>query len=70
MATSSPHRSPSTVCGTRGRRCARGRRAPKLVQERLGHATIGITLGTYSHVTAGMQRDATDQVAGIIFGAS
>ena len=41
---------------------------PKVVQERLGHATIGITLGTYSHVTAGMQRDAADQVANIIFG--
>jgi integrase len=43
---------------------------PKVVQERLGHATIGITLGTYSHVTAGMQRDAAEQVAGLIFGGS
>ncbi len=41
---------------------------PKVVQERLGHATIGITLGTYSHVQAGMQRDAAEQVAGMIFG--
>jgi len=39
------------------------------VQERLGHATIGITLGVYSHVQAGMQRDAAEQVAGLIFGA-
>lgn len=37
---------------------------PKVVQDRLGHATIGITLGTYSHVTVGMQRDAAEQVAG------
>jgi integrase len=41
---------------------------PKVVQERLGHATIGITLGPYSHVTAGMQADAAEQVAGLIFG--
>lgn len=30
----------------------------KIVQERLGHSNIGITLGTYSHVVAGMQEDA------------
>ena len=28
---------------------------PKIVSERLGHATIGITLDTYSHVTPGLQ---------------
>jgi integrase len=42
----------------------------KVVQERLGHATIGITLGTYSHVTAGMQREAAEAVASLIFGTS
>ena len=31
---------------------------PKIVQERLGHATIAITLDTYSHVLPSMQRDA------------
>jgi integrase len=31
---------------------------PKIVQERLGHATIAITLDTYSHVLPTMQRDA------------
>ena len=40
----------------------------KVVQERLGHATIGITLGTYSHVTEGMQREAANTVAAVIFG--
>jgi integrase len=30
------------------------RRPPKLVQEPLGHATISITLDTYSHVLPGM----------------
>ena len=41
---------------------------PKVVQERLGHSTIGITLNTYSHVSVGMQRDAAEKVAGLIFG--
>lgn len=40
---------------------------PKVVQERLGHASIGITLDTYSHVTAGLHSDAAEQVAGLIF---
>lgn len=32
---------------------------PKVVQERLGHAQIHVTLDTYSHVLPSMQRDAT-----------
>lgn len=31
---------------------------PKIVQERLGHASIGITLDTYSHVAPGLQAAA------------
>jgi integrase len=31
---------------------------PKVVQERLGHANIGITMDLYSHVTAGLQDEA------------
>ncbi len=31
---------------------------PKVVQERLGHATIAVTLDTYSHVTPGLQAAA------------
>lgn len=31
---------------------------PKVVQERLGHTTIGMTLDTYSHVMPGMQEKA------------
>ena len=31
---------------------------PKVVQERLGHSSIQITLDTYSHVTPGMQQAA------------
>ncbi len=33
---------------------------PKVVQERLGHSDISLTLNTYSHVLPGMQ----DEVAG------
>ncbi|MEM9653701.1 MAG: site-specific integrase [Actinomycetota bacterium] len=41
---------------------------PKVVSERLGHATVGITLDLYSHVTPAIARDAADAVAGRLFG--
>jgi integrase len=41
---------------------------PKVVQERLGHANVSITLDVYSHVTEGLHSDAADRVATIIFG--
>ena len=31
---------------------------PKIVQERLGHSTIAVTLDTYSHVSPGLQEAA------------
>jgi integrase len=31
---------------------------PKVVSERLGHASIGITLDTYSHVLPSLQHEA------------
>jgi integrase len=34
---------------------------PKVVQERLGHSTIGVTLDTYSHVALGLQEAAARQ---------
>jgi integrase len=39
---------------------------PKVVQERLGQSSIGITLDTYSHVVQGMQADAAARVAGLL----
>jgi hypothetical protein len=39
---------------------------PKVVQERLGHANIGITLDTYSHVTQGLQEAAAKGFDGAI----
>ena len=38
----------------------------KIVQERLGHSTIAITLDTYSHVLKGMQEDAVERVDGAL----
>lgn len=35
---------------------------PKIVQERLGHANISMTLDRYSHVTMDMQRAAADRL--------
>ena len=34
---------------------------PKIVFERLGHSTIGITLDTYTHVLPNMQKEAADR---------
>jgi len=35
---------------------------PKVVQEMLGHATIGITLDTYSHVMPELKKSAADKM--------
>jgi integrase len=43
---------------------------PKVVQERLGHANISITLGIYSHITESLHSDAASKVAAVIFGAA
>jgi integrase len=41
---------------------------PKVVSERLGHASIVLTLDTYSHVLPSMQRAATEKLESILFG--
>ena len=41
----------------------------KIVQERLGHANIAMTLDLYSHVTADMQRHAADALEATIVNA-
>ena len=35
---------------------------PKVVSERRKHASIGITLDTYSHVMPGMQEEAAEKI--------
>jgi integrase len=42
---------------------------PKIVQERLGHANIGITMNLYSHVMPGMQDEAASRVDAALRGA-
>jgi integrase len=39
---------------------------PKVVQERLSHSSIAITLDRYSHVIEGMDRDAAEKVEALI----
>ena len=41
---------------------------PKVVSERLGHASIRITLDIYSHVLPGMQDEATAQIERMLYG--
>jgi integrase len=40
---------------------------PKIVSERLGHASIAITLDTYSHIVPGLQQAAANKFDEIIF---
>jgi integrase len=42
--------------------------SPKIVSERLGHASVGFTLDTYAHATPGWQAEAAATVAGLVFG--
>jgi integrase len=42
---------------------------PKVVSERLGHSTVGITLDTYSHVLPGMQEDAVQRLNSLLASA-
>jgi integrase len=39
---------------------------PKIVQERLGHSTVALTLDVYSHVLGSLQRDAAEQLDEIL----
>jgi integrase len=41
---------------------------PKIVQERLGHANVSITLDVYSHVSEGLHSDAASRIASLILG--
>jgi integrase len=36
--------------------------SPKVIQERLGHSSISITLDIYSHILPSMQSDATSKL--------
>ena len=40
---------------------------PKVVSERLGHATVAFTLDVYSHAVPALQEEAADRIAALIF---
>jgi hypothetical protein len=40
---------------------------PAVVSERRGHATVSITLDTYSHAIPAMQEEAAALIAGLVF---
>jgi len=42
---------------------------PKVMQERLGHASVMITMDTYSHVTPTVQKAAVDRFSAMLGGA-
>lgn len=42
----------------------------KVMQERLGHSSVQITLDLYSHVIPGMQADAAAKIGGLLRGAN
>ena len=42
---------------------------PKVVSERLGHATVAFTLDRYAHVLPGMQEGASERLEDLLFGA-
>ena len=42
---------------------------PKVISERLGHATAAFTLQTYAHVIPGMDQAAANSVAALILGS-
>ncbi len=39
---------------------------PKIVQERLGHSQVSLTLDTYSHVLPGMGREAASKLDALL----
>jgi integrase len=41
---------------------------PKVVQERLGHSSIAVTLDRYSHVVSALQEDAATRIAAVVGG--
>ena len=44
----------------------KGGEHPKVVQEMMGHATINITLDTYSHVLPDMQNEAANRLGDLL----
>ena len=43
---------------------------PKVVQERLGHANVSMTIDRYSHVIPALQESAAELVEALVHGAT
>ncbi len=41
---------------------------PKVVSERIGHASVAFTLTVYAHVLPGLQKEAASRLAGVVDG--
>jgi integrase len=70
-ATCSPLEYRSSACTISGTHATLALAAgvhPKVVQERLGHANIAITLDTYSHAVPALEEEAARTVAALVFG--
>jgi integrase len=39
---------------------------PKVISERLGHATVSITFDTVSHAIPALQEEAAERIAGLV----
>ncbi len=42
---------------------------PKVVSERLGHASVAFTLDTYSHAVPAMHEEAAEKLGAVVWGA-
>ena len=61
-------REPHNLRHTRATLALNAGEHPKVVSDRLGHATIAVTIDTYSHVAPSLDAAAADTVAANIFG--
>ena len=59
----------ATSCTGRCFRLVNGEH-PKVVQQMLGHASITLTMDTYSHVLPGMQEESAARLDALLEGAN
>ena len=43
---------------------------PKVVSERLGHASVAFTLDTYAHAVPALEEAAAERLAAVVWGAA
>jgi integrase len=57
---------PATEASAVGHTLVRDRESPNVVSERLGHASVTVTLSIYSHVLPGDQKAAAARFAALV----